>query len=160
MRNIFLAVLVAFIATACNNNRNKSTYTLKQISWIVGDWTMSINGYTFHETWEQTSDTVLAGKGILLDSIGNKVFNEELFITLHNDTLWYQPTVSNQNDQKQISFKVTHLAKDSVVFENPQHDFPQVITYVKTSDTSIHAFVSGYSKGEPRKDDFFFVKKK
>lgn len=156
MKKLLILAIAATTIAACNNKQAK--HNIKKISWIEGEWEMNINNYTFKESWNKTSDSTYKGSGVLVDSVGNSVFNEQLYIVERDDTLWYQPTVSNQNNQREISYKMTHLSDDSVVFENPLHDFPQVITYVKTSDTSIHAFVSGYSNGEPRQDDFFFTK--
>lgn len=158
MKKILILAICAITIAACNTK--PANHPIKHIAWIAGNWEMSINNYTFRETWEATSDSSYKGAGVLLDSVGNTVFNEELYIVERNDTLWYQPTVSNQNNQQEVSFKMSYTSADSVVFENPVHDFPQIITYVKTSDTSMHAFVSGYSNGEPRQDDFYFIKKK
>lgn len=159
MKKILLLAVCAITIMSCGEQKQKP-HIIKQMDWVLGDWEMQFPNSTFSEHWSVGSDSSYKGFAVLLDSMKDTSYYEELYITELNDTLWYQPTVSNQNDQREISFRMTFIAKDSVVFENPQHDFPQVITYVKTSDSSIHAFVSGYFRGEPRQDDFFFVKEK
>ena len=51
--------------------------------------------------------------------------------------------------QKETHFKLTSLTDGVAVFENPEHDFPQKITYTRGS-TGITARVEGTSNGQMR----------
>ncbi|HEY1032204.1 MAG TPA: DUF6265 family protein [Flavipsychrobacter sp.] len=80
----------------------------------------------------------------------------------NDNTWWYIPTVSNQNEGKEIRFRLTNATDTSMIFENKTHDFPQRIGYIRTSATSIHAYISGPSKeaGKEKQIDFKYTKTK
>jgi len=65
-----------------------------------------------------------------------------------NGTLYFSPTVMNQNDQKPIQFELTDLSDSSFVFENEKHDFPQKIAYRMITKDSLVAEISGKQNGE------------
>jgi hypothetical protein len=44
-------------------------------------------------------------------------------------TVFYTPTVPDQNDAKPVPFRMVSYEGHVVVFENPDHDFPQRIVY-------------------------------
>ena len=47
------------------------------------------------------------------------------------------------------------VVKDSiVVFENPQHDFPQSIGYQRTDPATLVAWIEGTQKGQHRRIEF------
>ena len=45
--------------------------------------------------------------------------------------------------QKETTFQMTALTDNSVVFENPQHNFPQKVGYTRQTDGSLLAFIEG-----------------
>jgi hypothetical protein len=52
-----------------------------------------------------------------------------------------------------VAFPLVSVTDDTVVFENPDHDFPQRITYQRNGDDSVTATVEapGRDGGEPRR---------
>ena len=44
--------------------------------------------------------------------------------------------------------------QDTIVFENPQHDFPQIISYTKINADSLVAEISGSKNGQELKQTF------
>ncbi|MEZ5017998.1 MAG: DUF6265 family protein [Flavipsychrobacter sp.] len=147
---LFAVVLMA----SCQESSN--TKKLSKVKWLVGDWQMKMEEATFYESWQIAADNRLEGKGLLVNINGDTLFNEQLAIVLRDDILYYEPIVSNQNNGEQISFKETLIQDTLIRFENPQHDFPQVITYSLTKDRQIHAFVSGKQEGKEHRSDFYF----
>ena len=45
-----------------------------------------------------------------------------------------------------------------MVFENPEHDFPQRIVYWREGDRVLHARIEGVIKGKERKDEWHWQK--
>ena len=45
-----------------------------------------------------------------------------------------------------------------VGIENPDHDYPQKITYKKVNDTNIMATISGRQQGKPTSESFKMTK--
>ncbi len=153
-----LLPILLLLLTACQQ-KEKRDLRLDQLSWLEGEWQMDMNEATFYESWQRLSDTSMGGVGLLVASNGDTLFGEELYLIQKGNTLFYEPAVSNQNDGTSISFIETALTDSSMRFENPTHDFPQIIHYTCTDEQSIHAYVSGMQNGKERQDDFYFKKK-
>jgi hypothetical protein len=57
--------------------------------------------------------------------------------------------------QAGASFRLVRVDGNSVVFENPHHDFPQRIGYTLNADGSLTAFIEGPGRdGRPRRIEF------
>lgn len=68
--------------------------------------------------------------------------------------LYYIPTVKNQNEGLPVRFAAKTISENQLVFENPQHDFPQIIAYTKITSDSLIAEISGTKNGQKRKQTF------
>ena len=76
------------------------------------------------------------------------------FLLQDKDGLYYIPVVKNQNDGLPVKFAATTITKEKIVFENAQHDFPQVISYTKINKDSLVAEIAGTKNGKERKQVF------
>lgn len=56
--------------------------------------------------------------------------------------------------QREATFVASHVGKDSVTFENPQHDFPQKVSYRLESDGRLVGRIEGTRGGTVRGIDF------
>ncbi len=73
--------------------------------------------------------------------------SEYVEITERNNQTIYTAVVINQNQGKEIEFRLTKTG-DAFIFENPDHDFPKRISYQKVSDNEMFVSVSdGKQKG-------------
>lgn len=106
---------------------------------LEGTWKME-NQEVF-EHWEIGDDGTMKGHSYRLNN-GEKMVSENLEIRLEGDKVIYTATVLNQNDGKGIDFTLSKTDSLSYSFENPEHDFPKVISYQKRSDTEIYVQVS------------------
>lgn len=90
---------------------------------LAGSW-FSEDGKV-EEHWLSASGGLMLG---LNRNAGGKgiPFFEFLRIELRADGIYY---VAQPKGGSGTAFKMVLLEKDKAVFENPQHDFPQVITY-------------------------------
>lgn len=111
---------------------------------LEGTWKLE-NEETY-EHWNVFSDQNM--KGISYKFKNNKtVVNEYLEISLVDNEIIYTATVVGQNEGKGISFTLVP-GGSSLVFENPQHDFPKKIEYQILSENEMFVTVSdGAKKG-------------
>ena len=58
--------------------------------------------------------------------------------------------------QAETSFDAIELTDSSVVFSNPQHDFPQTVSYQRQPDGSLLGRIEGTDEGKTRGVDFPF----
>lgn len=80
---------------------------------------------------------------------------EFLRIAHHGDRLAYVATPSGQAE---TVFPVVSITDTVVTFENPQHDFPQRISYRRIRADSVVAMISGTVNGRTRGSSFPMVR--
>ncbi len=125
---------------------------------LIGEWQdVKDSGRTvFNEHWSRAADGTLVGLGFVLSG-NDTVFIEHLGI-LHMDTsTFYAATVNNQNSGAAVLFKLVH-SFDSLVFTNPDHDFPQRIVYVPVNG-NWDVTVSGTNGGRAATDRYHFSRR-
>jgi hypothetical protein len=155
---LYLLLLSGFLFS-CNNqlSSEKKGNKLDSILWLPGVWENKDSLLTTTETWERFNDTVFSGKSVSVAG-NDTVFSESIRLVQIVNTLFYMPTVEDQNQGKEISFKLTSFSPDCIVFENPSHDFPQKITYRKISNDSLIAEISGMENNR-QKSEIFSMKR-
>ena len=65
--------------------------------------------------------------------------------------------VQHANNPQPVTFRATKVSDSEVVFENPEHDFPQRILYRKQGD-GLFARIDGKEKGKEKGVDFPMVR--
>lgn len=86
------------------------------------------NGSSRLETWDKENRKTLSGKGISVAK-GDSTVLESITLYTNQHQTWYVPVVRDQNKGQEVPFKLVSSTSDLFVFENPEHDFPQRITY-------------------------------
>ena len=62
--------------------------------------------------------------------------------------------IAKPSGQAETAFQLLTLSQREVIFENPQHDFPQRIIYRLDADGALKARIEGTVDGESRTVDF------
>lgn len=122
---------------------------ISHVKWLIGSWKNQSAKTLDIETWKKLNDSTFIGRSYSLAGI-DTVSSEHIRIEQHKGKLYYIPTVKNQNDGKAVTFTLTSFNNKHLVFENPEHDFPQKITYTQISKDSLIAEISGTRKGKQK----------
>ncbi|MBA3992328.1 MAG: hypothetical protein C0469_02290 [Cyanobacteria bacterium DS2.3.42] len=116
--------------------------TVNELSWLTGKWKSKNANPSFEEHWMSPRGEAMIGMGREMN--GAKLdFHEYLRIEQRNDGIVY---VAQPMGRKETQFRLTKENKNTLVFENPEHDFPNVIEYQKRDDGSLCVRVSGLGK--------------
>jgi len=107
---------------------------------LEGTW--QVDGKNQFEVWHKSTNGVLIGKGYKIKKQDTLVL-ETLQIKQVNDQITYTATVPDQNEARPINFILNQNLKDTLSFENPNHDFPQKIQYVFLTDSTLFVRVLG-----------------
>lgn len=126
---------------------------IKKAEWLIGTWENKTPQGSIYETWEKVNDHSFSGKSYVLKEKDTTVF-ETISLIEDQDSLFYIPTVENQNNGLPVRFTAKSISEYKLVFENPQHDFPQIITYTRVHPDSLIAEISGINNGMERKLTF------
>lgn len=130
----------------------QSNSQMEMLSWIVDRWISTDGETNSYEHWEKAGDNLFVGGSETVKN-GDTVFAEKLKIELIEGTVYYIADVSH--NLAPVRFKLTQINENSAVFENPEHNFPQKISYRLVDGTTLHAAIEGPSrKGEWKKIDF------
>lgn len=129
------------------------TSQIQKAEWLLGTWENQTPRGSIYEEWEQTSTRELAAKSFAIVENDTIVFETIRLIEDDGDLL-YIPAVRNQNEGKPVVFKSEKLTETEMVFSNPEHDFPQFISYTKISADSLVAAIYGTANGQERRVTF------
>ncbi len=148
--NFFIAVVGLTILCAWTT---RQTNDIKKAEWLIGTWECKTPKGSIYETWSKTNDNEFSGKSYIIKEKDTIVF-ETIRLVQEQDGLFYTPTVKNQNDGLPVRFALKTISNTEMVFENPEHDFPQMISYTKIEKDSLTAEISGVKNGQERKQSY------
>ncbi len=147
---IFTAVVG--LATLCAWTAKQSN-DIKKAEWLIGTWENKTSKGSVYETWNKESDDKLLGKSYIIKEKDTIVF-ENIQLVQEKSGLFYIPTVKKQNNNLPIRFATKTISETKLIFENPQHDFPQIISYTRIGNDSLIAEISGVKNGQERRQTF------
>lgn len=122
---------------------------MAKLGWISGCWKSEGNVQT-EEHWTKLEGQSMLGIGRTIAN-GKTVSHEFLQIRERDEGIFY---IAQPNGGTAVSFKLVKINDNEAVFENPQHDFPQRITYQRMIDGSLLAAIEGEEKGKPKRVGF------
>lgn len=126
---------------------------IKKAGWLIGTWENKTQRGSLFETWIPVSENEFSGKSYMVKDKDTLVF-ETIRLLQEKEKLFYIPVVSNQNGGQPVRFALKSISESSLVFENPAHDFPQLISYTRITSDSLLAEISGTRNGQPRAQRF------
>jgi len=122
--------LLLLILISCTNQSDPLT----ELFWLNGEW-QQINAQKDKislESWSfQQNEIVGNGYTIRREPPYDTLFKERLKIISDQNEVYYIATIPGQ---QAIRFKLTSSNKSSWSFTNSQHDYPKIITYIKTGN--------------------------
>lgn len=124
---------------------------IESVAWLQGCWESTSPQRTVEERWTAPRAGSMLGTS---RTTRNGTLLEHEFITLRevDGALAYQAQPSGQ---PAAEFHSTTITDSTVVFENPHHDFPQLIGYRRGAD-SLQAWIEGPGRSGPRRVNFAY----
>ena len=121
---------------------------IEKLGFLAGCWA----GSGVEEMWTRPAGGTMLGISRTIKG-GKTVFTEFLQVSSGaGDTLVLN--VQLRLAGKSTQFRATDLKGDAVTFSNPEHDYPQRISYRREPDGSLFARIEGTAGGKARHDDF------
>lgn len=151
MKTLFSITIVSLILLSSWTPPEKDA--IKRAAWLIGTWKNETPGGPIYETWEQKSANEFSGKSYAIKENDTIVF-EQIQLIQQTGALFYIPVVENQNNGMPVRFQAKKISDSLLVFENPKHDFPQIISYSRISADALVAEISGTKNGKHRKQTF------
>ena len=137
-----LAALVLFPALVMGGDANTNDF-----GWLEGCW-VSPDGSS-QEVWVVEDERSLAGFAVGISD--GKIGFYELMSIRQTEVGSWQFT-AHPSGQASASFEAVEIDENSVVFANPDHDYPQEIRYAREGE-QLYASVSLIGGVDPRSFD-------
>lgn len=164
---IFALFLIIISFNNCSNSLHDKGSDLstinyseiKKVHWLIGSWQNVSENEVSTEIWEKKNDSLFTAKSFVIVK-NDTVFSESIRIEQRGNSLFYIPTVKEQNQGQAVEFLLVRYNEGQLAFENLKHDFPQKITYNKITNDSILAEISGMVDGKNKTVQFPFTRRK
>lgn len=109
-----------------------------RLSWLAGHWSREQDGVRFEEAWLGPRGGTMLGSNRTA-TVEQTLATEQLRIFEADGEVWYEASPSGQATAR---FRLTSANGNRAVFENPEHDFPQVIEYTRDGN-DLRAVIRG-----------------
>ena len=145
----------SFVMMACVLAAGTATaqqLTVDRVAWLQGCWRSTGGEATVEEQWMAPRGGTMLGMGRTVRGI--KLVEYELVLIKEQEgRLAYE---AHPSGQPTATFMATTASDSSVVFENPQHDFPQRVGYRRNGADALEAWIEGQANGKSRRVDFSY----
>ena len=126
--------------------------TVDRVAWLQGCWRSTRGEATIEEQWMSPRGGTMLGMGRTVR--GSKTVEYELVLIKEQDgRLAYE---AHPSGQPSATFMATMASDAIVVFENPEHDFPQRVGYKRNGPDALEAWIEGQANGKSRRVDFSY----
>lgn len=124
------------------------------VGWLGGCWEQRTATRVVHEQWMAPLGGMMLGMSRTVVRDTARAF-EQLRIEMRDGKLAY---VAKPSRQAETTFTADQPTDTLIVFANPQHDFPQRISYRKIGPDSLVARIEGDQGGQVRGINFPMVR--
>lgn len=163
-KRIFALLIVFTVLASCNNSndaRMETNCTTKFTSWISGKYKLTTNHGNYYENWEKLDSVNYKGIGYFMNvENDDTLFRQSMKWSENENGVYMIFNVKNQNDNKDVEFKLTKHERNIYTFENAFRDYPSIITYKILNDTSVNVVMYGFKDKEEKKEDFIITKQR
>lgn len=125
--------------------------SVNDLAWMQGCWEGRDGAAVVTEQWMKPAGGCMLAMSRTVK--GEQTVGFE-FLRVWQDTDGAIYFTARPSGQAEASFKLVRASNMEVVFENPEHDFPQRIIYRLVGDGRLVARIEGTSDGKTRGIDF------
>jgi len=152
-RALLLAAAIASLATPAATADPAGS--LDAFAWLEGEWIRSTKRGEVVERWTRVSDDTMEGIATISRGTDSAV-TEHLRLERLGDGIFY--VARPRENPMPTPFLLVAADGTRFTFENPEHDFPQRIVYIRDGETSLRVRIEGMEEGTDGVD-FAFVKR-
>ncbi|WP_293894296.1 DUF6265 family protein [Flavobacterium sp.] len=151
-------ILSLILLVSCKKNADENKFDkLEKMNWLIGEWEQKLPDGILKETWIKQNDSTFSGNSYFITK--DTVHFESIQLVQKAEELNYIATVVGQNDDKDVTFKLTSDTNNTFTFENPAHEYPQKIVYKKIASDRLIATISGKQQGKLTQESYPMTKK-
>jgi hypothetical protein len=147
-------VVLAAALTAARTGWGAPELNLARVAWLQGCWEARASNRVIEESWTAPRGGAMVGLGTTVrrDSL---VEYELILLRLVDGALAYEAHPSGQGV---ATFTAREATDSTVIFRNPDHDYPQEVGYRRAGADSLIAWVDGTLNGKARRMEFRYAR--
>jgi len=164
MAVLVIAVIIIVVATTSLKEKFESWQPAEEkpelsepfhaAQMLIGDWRADKGIQEVFERWSENADGGLSGQGVAVLNGAETLFVEQFTITPTDSGVFY--TAESDMADVIVPFRLTVFTENSLMFENPEHEWPRRIIYKLLTEDSLHAHIEGVSGDRHLEADIFF----
>lgn len=143
--------MLIFLTITVSAHAQTTKPALSGINWLAGCWSSDKNGVVSMERWSKPLGNMMLSTSQTVKA--NKTVSFEFLRIVEDDTGIYYISKPSEN-KEETAFKLIKFDSNEVVFENPEHDFPQRIIYRLEKDSTLFARIECKNNGKEMGIDF------
>ncbi len=149
-KNLLMLPLLGLLAIGVQGADSEKP-SVQALYWLAGCWSSANAEFGSGEQWMPPAGGTMLGTSRVVSN-GKTVAYE--FIQIRETGDGGLQFIAKPYGQAEAAFQLLALSEREVIFENPQHDFPQRIIYRLNADGILKARIEGTVDGEPKSVDF------
>jgi hypothetical protein len=149
-------LLVASILSAgsAEEPATPAASSLARLAWLQGCWEARFPAVTIEENWMAPRGDSMVGVSRTVREA--RLIEHELVILREAGGVFTYE--AHPAGQPAATFTAAEVGDSSIVFRNPEHDYPQEVGYRRVGADSLVAWIDGQSQGKPRKIEFPYAR--
>jgi hypothetical protein len=128
---------------------------VERMAWLAGCWQGQSGEPGTIEQWLPPAGGAMLGMSRTIRQGQMAEYEFMQLRQLPDGTLAFVPQPSGRPP---TTFRLLRLGEAEAVFENPEHDFPQRVTYVRPEAARLAASIEGVRNGTSRRIEFAFLR--
>ena len=144
-------VLLPALMLGPDMTQAQSRASIDSAAWLAGCWSADGKEAGSGEQWMAPAGGTMLGVGRVVRGDQTLGFEFMQVRACANGSLVF---IAAPSGQRETSFVLSRSEAGLLVFENPEHDFPQFVIYRLMSPNRLHARIEGQRSGALRGVDF------
>ena len=148
--------------SSCSEERESTDSAIEKgsaLNWITGNYQLLSKHGNYYENWEKADSVTYYGLGYFMDSENaDTLFRQRMKLQQTQNGVFMYYNVKNQNDNKEVEFRLTKQDNNVYTFENVFRDYPSIVTYKILTDTTVNVVMHGFKDGKERGENFIITK--
>ena len=155
---ILLAGVLTLVMLATDRTRAQRPALgsgIEQLAWLAGCWQAQSSGRLVEEHWLGPRGDCMIGVSRTMRADTLREYELIVLRERSGGELAYE---AHPSGQPTATFIAREHTDTTIVFENPQHDFPQRVGYTRRGPDSLIAWIEGEKSGKTRRVEFPYVR--
>jgi len=150
---VIVAVVSVLVLCPLTEASSVATHSVDRLSWLAGCWAIAGGEEGSGEQWTMPAGGTMLGVSRSVNESQTTAYEFLLIRETKEGTIEY---VARPSGQAGATFVMVGRSDREVAFENPQHDFPQRISYSLKGEGKLETAIEGMIDGELKTVKFPF----